>query len=141
MSSKVNLDHVLFSRSKWRLKLLVPCWTFQLLVLLCLMGIFAYRVVDTVEHYSEEKNNGSIPTVEIVWESTNVAFSTLALVLTIVEIAKLATESLTPFAMVCTHVLKLTLAFAMLGLDITVYLSRTDHQYSIIGLALDCGFL
>jgi hypothetical protein len=67
MSSKVNLDQVLFSRAKWRLKLLVPCWIFQLLVLLCLMGIFAYRVVDTVEHYSEEKNNGDIPMVEIVY--------------------------------------------------------------------------
>lgn len=67
MSSKVNLNQVLFAHAKWRLKLLVPCWTFQIIVLLCLMGIFAYRVVDTVEHYSEEKENGSIPMVEIVY--------------------------------------------------------------------------
>jgi len=137
----INLDQVLFARAKWNLRLLVPCWAFQLVVLLCLMGIFAYRVVDTVEHYSAEKDNGSIPMVEIVWESTNVGFSTVALVCTIWEIAKLATDSLTPFAMVCTHVLKFTVAFAMLGLDITVYLSQTDHAYSIVGLALDCGFL
>jgi hypothetical protein len=65
----INLDQVLFARAKWNLKLLVPCWIFQLVVLLCLMGIFAYRVVDTVEHYSAEKDNGSIPMVEIVYVS------------------------------------------------------------------------
>ncbi len=75
------------------------------------------------------------------WESTNVAFSTFALVLTIIEVSRAATERLTPFVMICTHVLKLTLALAMLGLDVTVYIQRTDHNYSIIGLALDCGFL
>jgi len=80
MSSAINLDQVLFSRSKWRLKLLVPCWIFQLLVLLCLMGIFAYRVVDTVEHYShQENNNGQIPMVEIVYVSRKPLIALLAL--------------------------------------------------------------
>lgn len=75
------------------------------------------------------------------WESTNVAFSTLALVCTLIEIAKTAAETLTPFAMVCTHTLKLTLALAMLALDIVVHIQGLDHEYSSVGLALDCAFL
>ncbi|KAK0725336.1 hypothetical protein B0H67DRAFT_598617 [Lasiosphaeris hirsuta] len=143
--STVNIDQVLYTRAKWRLRFLIPCWVVQVTILLCLMGIFAYRVAETVEHYDEANNNGQIPMVEIVWEATNVAFSTLALILTILEIAKTATEALTPFAMLCTHVLKLTLAFAMLGLDVTVNVQGTgtgsDKDYAIVGLALDCGFL
>ncbi|KAK5662573.1 hypothetical protein OQA88_8486 [Cercophora sp. LCS_1] len=141
MGSSVNVDQVLFTRAKWRLKFMVPCWGVQIVMLLCLMGIFAYRVAETVEHYSDEEATGRIPTVEIVWESTNVGFSTLALICTIIEISKMATETLTPFAMLCTHVLKLTLAFAMLSLDITVHIQGVDHNYSIVGLALDCAFL
>lgn len=58
-----------------------------------------------------------------------------------VEIARKATERLTPFLMVCTHVIKLTLAFAVLALDIVAYLERIDGHYSTIGLSLDCGLL
>ncbi|KAK0749848.1 hypothetical protein B0T18DRAFT_323155 [Schizothecium vesticola] len=137
----INVDHVFFQRAKWRLQLLIPAWIFQIVVLLGLMGIFAYRVAETVDHYSESKQNGQIPMVEIVWESTNVAFSTLALVCTMTEIAKAAAETLTPFAMVCTHILKLTLALAMLALDIVVHIQGLDHEYSSVGLALDCAFL
>lgn len=43
--------------------------------------------------------------------------------------------------MLCTHVIKLVLSFAILGLDVTVYLQRTDRNYSIVALALDCGLL
>jgi len=57
------------------------------------------------------------------------------------EIARKATERLTPFMMVCTHVIKLTLAFAVLALDIVAYLQRIDGDYSTIGLSLDCGLL
>lgn len=81
------------------------------------------------------------PLTPTSWESTNVAFSTLALVCTLTEIAKTAAETLTPFAMVCTHILKLTLAFAMLALDIVVHIQGLDHEYSSVGLALDCAFL
>ncbi|KAK1831235.1 hypothetical protein QBC39DRAFT_96318 [Podospora conica] len=137
----VNVDHVFFERAKWRLQLLIPAWIFQIIILLGLMGIFAYRVAETVDHYSESKKNGHIPMVEIVWESTNVAFSTLALVCIMTEIAKTAAETLTPFAMVCTHILKLTLALAMLALDIVVHIQGFDHEYSSVGLALDCAFL
>ncbi|KAK3689822.1 hypothetical protein B0T22DRAFT_180080 [Podospora appendiculata] len=138
--STVNVDQVLYSRAGWRLRFLVPCWTFQLAVVLCLMGIFAYRLVETFEHYDESKKNGD-PMVEVIWESTNVGFSLISLMLTIIEISKAATESLTPFMMLCSHVIKLTLAFAILGLDVTVYLKSLDGQYSIVALALDCGLL
>lgn len=53
----------------------------------------------------------------------------------------MATEVLTPFLMLCTHIIKLVLAFAILGLDVTVYLQRTDRHYSIVALALDCALL
>lgn len=69
------------------------------------------------------------------------AFSLLALVLTILEITKTVGEVLTPFFMLATHVVKLTLAFVNLALDIVVYLQRSDRNYSIVGLAIDCGLL
>ena len=75
------------------------------------------------------------------WEATNVGFSTISLILSILEISRMATEVLTPFLMLCTHIIKLVLAFAILGLDVTVYLQRTDKHYSIVALALDCGLL
>jgi hypothetical protein len=78
---------------------------------------------------------------ESSWESTNVGFSTIALVCTILEIAKLATEKLTPFAMLVSCVIKQTLALAMLSLDITAHITQIDYEYAIVGLSLDCGFL
>lgn len=59
----------------------------------------------------------------------------------IVEIAKTVSESLTPFLMLCTHIMKLTCAFGTLALDIVVYIQRSDQNYSIIGLAVDCALL
>ena len=75
------------------------------------------------------------------WEATNVGFNLIALILNILEIARKATERLTPFMMVCTHVIKLTLAFAVLALDIVAYLRQMDGPYSTVGLSLDCGLL
>jgi len=75
------------------------------------------------------------------WEVTNVAFSLLALIITILEITKTAGEVLTPFFMLASYAIKLTLAFVNLALDIVVYLQRSDRNYSIVGLAIDCGLL
>jgi hypothetical protein len=75
------------------------------------------------------------------WEGTNVLFNLIALILTIIEVARKATERLTPFMMICSQVLKLTLAIAVLALDIVAFLQRMDGHYSTIGLALDCGLL
>ncbi|EGO55385.1 hypothetical protein NEUTE1DRAFT_66966 [Neurospora tetrasperma FGSC 2508] len=43
--------------------------------------------------------------------------------------------------MLCTHLIKYTLASGMLGLDVTVYVKYPDHHYSTVGLALDCILL
>ncbi|KAK4242878.1 hypothetical protein C8A03DRAFT_10957 [Achaetomium macrosporum] len=136
--SLIDLDQVLYARARWRKRILIPLWTFQMAVLLCLMGIFAYRLAETFEHYEEHDKLGEMPVVEVVWEATNVGFNVIALILTILEIARKATERLTPFMMVCTQVVKLTLAFAVLALDIVAYLRRMDGHYSTIGLSLDC---
>ncbi|KAK4192247.1 hypothetical protein QBC35DRAFT_244588 [Podospora australis] len=137
----IDLDQVLYSRASWRKTLLVPGWVFQIFVLLTLMGIFAYRLAETFEHYAEHKNNGQAPLVEVVWEATNVGFNLISLVLTIMEIARYATERLTPFLMLSTHIIKLTLSFAILALDVVAHLRQMDGHYATIGLALDCGLL
>jgi hypothetical protein len=141
MSSSIDLDQVLYARARWQKRILIPLWTFQMAVLLCLMGIFAYRLAETFEHYEEHNKLGEMPIVEVVWEATNVGFNVIALILTILEVARKATERLTPFMMVCTQVVKLTLGFAVLALDIVAYLQGMDGHYSTIGLSLDCGLL
>ncbi|OIW26564.1 hypothetical protein CONLIGDRAFT_646722 [Coniochaeta ligniaria NRRL 30616] len=134
-------DQAQFARSQWGMAILIPFWTAQTAMLLGLMGIFSYRLAETTEHWDEMREAGDTPRVELVWEATNVAFSLLALVLTILEITKTAGEVLTPFSMLASHAIKLTLAFVNLALDIVVYLQRSDRNYSIVGLAIDCGLL
>jgi len=63
----IDFDQVLFTRASWRKLVLVPAWLFQILVLLCLMGIFAYRLAETFEHYDDEIEKGQIPMVEIMY--------------------------------------------------------------------------
>jgi len=58
-----------------------------------------------------------------------------------IEITKMVGEVLTPFFMLATHAIKLTLASVNLALDIVVYVQRSDRNYSIVGLAIDCGLL
>ncbi|KAK4463329.1 hypothetical protein QBC42DRAFT_69641 [Cladorrhinum samala] len=137
----IDFDQVLFTRASWRKLVLVPAWLFQILVLLCLMGIFAYRLAETFEHYDDEIEKGQIPMVEIIWEATNVGFNLISLVLTLLEIARYATERLTPFLMLSTHIIKLTLSLAVLGLDVVAHLRSMDGFYATIGLSLDCGLL
>jgi len=72
------------------------------------------------------------------WESTNIGLGLLCLILTIVELAKLASETLTPWTMLFTHVLKILCSTAILVLDILIYMQRTDGYYSLIGLVIDC---
>ena len=62
-----HLDQVLYARAGWRKRVLVPLWTFQIFVLLSLMGIFAYRLVDTFDHYDEHEQTGRVPIVEVVY--------------------------------------------------------------------------
>ncbi|KAL1876375.1 hypothetical protein VTK73DRAFT_9444 [Phialemonium thermophilum] len=134
-------DQAEFEWVGWRLKLLIPLWTAQVAMLLGLMGIFSYRLAETVQRWEEKDKKGKLPMVELVWECTNVGFSVLSLLLSIVEIVKTSSETLTPFVMLATNAVKMACSSAILGLDIVVYLRRSDEHYSIVGLAIDCGLL
>jgi len=70
-----------------------------------------------------------------------VGFSLLSLLLNTIEIAKLVSETLTPFVMVFTHVLKMALALAILALDVVVYTQHSEGNWSLVGLAIDCALL
>ncbi|KAL2163425.1 hypothetical protein VTH06DRAFT_5482 [Thermothelomyces fergusii] len=137
--SSLDLDQALHARARWRKAILVPLWLFQMTVLLCLMGMFSYRLAESLEAFDERDKHGEMPIIEVVWEATNVGFNVVALTLNIYEISRMATERLTPFVMLFTQSVKLTLAFAVLALDIVAYLERMDGHYSTIGLSLDCG--
>ncbi len=62
----LDLDQVLYARAAWRKAILVPLWTIQMAILLCLMGVFAYRLAETFEHYEEHNKMGNVPLVEVV---------------------------------------------------------------------------
>ncbi|KAK4653618.1 hypothetical protein QC762_508510 [Podospora pseudocomata] len=141
MVNKLDLEAFHHDRSRWRRSLLFPSWLLQILILLCLMGVFAYRLAETFEHYSAEKKNGSIPMVEVVWEATNILFNLLSLLLTIHELARFITSRLTPFLLLSTNLVKLVLSLAVLGLDVVAHLRQLDGHYPTIGLSLDCGLL
>jgi hypothetical protein len=50
-------------------------------------------------------------------------------------------ETLTPWTMLFSNVVKMVCALAILALDIVVYVQRTDGHYSLIGLGLDGAFM
>ncbi|KAK3496390.1 hypothetical protein B0T13DRAFT_285346 [Neurospora crassa] len=137
----LNLDQLLFARAEWRIRLLAPCWMIQVGALLSLVGLFSYRLSVTSRTFDDEISHDQEIIVQIVWESTQVGFSIISVALTIAEMWKARSETLTPFFMLCTHLVKYTLASGMLGLDATVYVKYPDHHYSTVGLALDCILL
>ena len=59
-------DQSHFDRARWRKALLVPFWLAQITLLLGLMGIFAYRLAETIRTYKENDEKGTVPTVEVV---------------------------------------------------------------------------
>ncbi|KAF7547622.1 hypothetical protein G7Z17_g7598 [Cylindrodendrum hubeiense] len=130
-----------FDRAKWRLMLLLPIWAIQLGLSLTMVGLFGWRLGDTMKTYDDEDKKGGLPVIEVVWEGTNVSLAFVASICTFVEIAKYFSESLTPWTMLFTHIIKLTCASAILALDVVVYVQRHDRHYSLIGLGLDCGFI
>ncbi|CAK7230404.1 hypothetical protein SBRCBS47491_007574 [Sporothrix bragantina] len=130
-----------FVRARWRRTVLFPVWSFQVIVLLGILGIFSYRLAETAEHFDENHKAGKTPTVELVWEVTNVGFGVLCLVLTIMEASRLLAETLTPYFLLAAHVIKMTCAAAMLALDIVVYINRSEGNWSTVGLALDVALL
>lgn len=55
-----------FERSRWRLVLLLPIWTLQVLLTLGIMGLFAWRVGNTLKDYDKLKRDRNLPTIEFV---------------------------------------------------------------------------
>lgn len=75
------------------------------------------------------------------WEVNNIVLSAVAALCTFFEIARYLAESLTPWTMLFTHVVKLTCASAILALDIVVYVRNSDEHYSLAGLGIDAVLL
>ncbi|KAM0297576.1 hypothetical protein ACHAPM_009307 [Fusarium culmorum] len=130
-----------FDRSKWRAMVLFPTWALQLCLSMAMMGLFAFRLGDSMKANKDDKKKNDDPTIEIIWEATNVALWFVASLCSFVEIAKYFAEALTPWTMLFTHVIKLTCAIATLALDIVVYTEKHDKHYSLVALALDCAFI
>ncbi|WQF78444.1 hypothetical protein CDEST_03458 [Colletotrichum destructivum] len=127
-----------FDRARWRMALLIPFWVLQLLVLLVVVGLFSWRLSDTLRNWdTEEQIKGMFPMVEVVWESVNIGFSLICLISTFYEVSKLAAETLTPWTMLFTHVLKIVCSLATLALDAVVFVQRKDSRYAAVGLGLD----
>ncbi|ETS85816.1 hypothetical protein PFICI_03841 [Pestalotiopsis fici W106-1] len=134
-------DQAHFDRARWRKRILLPCWIVQVPILLTLVGLFSYRLSNTVREFKNDELKGDVPMVEFVWECVNIAFSAASLVINLVQIAKFIAEALTPFAMVFGNAVSLTLSAAILALDITVYIQHDDRHYSSAGIGLDCALL
>ncbi|KAJ6441232.1 Centromere protein V [Purpureocillium lavendulum] len=130
-----------FDRAKWRLLVLLPVWVLQLLLATAMMGLFSWRLGDTIKHYDERDGKGQTPTIEFAWEATNIAMSCIVALCTFFEIVRFVSESLTPWTMLFTHVIKLTCAAAILALDVVVYVQRSDAHYSLIGIGLDAALI
>ncbi|KAI0155906.1 hypothetical protein BJ166DRAFT_594112 [Pestalotiopsis sp. NC0098] len=134
-------DQAHFDRAKWRKRVLLPCWIIQVPILVALIGLFSYRLSNTIRDFEENELKGDVPMVEFVWECVNIAFSAASLVINLVQIAKFIAEALTPFAMVFGNAISLTLSMAILALDVTVYVQHDDRNYSAAGIGLDCALL
>lgn len=63
--------------------------------------------------------------------------SVVVVVATLYEIWRYTAETLTPWTMLFTHVVKTTCAIAILALDIVVYVQSTEKHYSLVGLGID----
>ncbi|KAK1248411.1 hypothetical protein MKX08_006631 [Trichoderma sp. CBMAI-0020] len=129
--------HAQFDRAKWRLFILAPAWSLQLTLALGMLGLFSWRLGDTVHHFDERDKAGKAPIIEYVWEATNIAMSFVVALCTFFEIGRYFSELLTPWTMLFTHVVKLACASAILALDVVVYVQRDDSHYSLIGLVMD----
>jgi hypothetical protein len=55
-----------FDRSKWRAIVLVPTWAIQLCLSMGMMGLFAYRLGDSMKANKDGDKKNDDPTIEIV---------------------------------------------------------------------------
>ncbi|KAF3059741.1 hypothetical protein GL218_04842 [Daldinia childiae] len=103
-----------------------------------MMGLFSYRLSRTSKTWRDQQAQGEDPTVEFVWETVNVSFSFISLVIVFVSIARFIAEVLTPLPLLFGNIINLALTSAVLALDIVVYVRYADRRYSLIGLVMDC---
>ncbi|KAI1468290.1 uncharacterized protein F4812DRAFT_361495 [Daldinia caldariorum] len=134
-------DNAQFSRAKWRKTILLPCWIFQILILLAMMGLFSYRLSRTSKTWKDQLDQGEDPTVEFIWETAIITFSFISLVIVFVSIARFIAEVLTPLPLLFGNIINLALTSAVLALDIVVYVRYADRAYSLVGLIFDCLLL
>jgi len=57
-----------FDRAHWRLALLVPLWIAQIAVLLSMIGIFAYRLANSIDELQDNDKSNDDPTLLIVYD-------------------------------------------------------------------------
>lgn len=55
-----------FERAKWRLLLLAPAWSVQLTLAFGMLGLFSWRLGDTIHHYDDRDQAGKVPVIEFV---------------------------------------------------------------------------
>lgn len=67
--------------------------------------------------------------------------SGVSTVCTLFEIARFFAESLTPWTVLFTHIIKLTCAISLLVLDSVAHVQKIDGNYTAIGLGLDAAWL
>lgn len=46
--------------------MLLPCWNAQIPLLLGMMGVFSYRLSNTINTFQDEETKGQVPMVEFV---------------------------------------------------------------------------
>lgn len=46
--------------------LLLPCWALQMLLMLAMIGVFSYRLSNTIQKYDDDEKEGKTPVVELV---------------------------------------------------------------------------
>ncbi|KAI0160177.1 hypothetical protein GGR57DRAFT_499590 [Xylariaceae sp. FL1272] len=130
-------DNSNFTRAQWKKRIILPCWAVQVIVICALIGIFSYRLSHTLATWEEEDSKGTVPVVELVWEASNIGFSLISLVITLVAVARFIAEVLTPVPLLFGCILNVVLSIVVLALDVVVYTQRSDSNYSLIGLGLD----
>lgn len=63
--------------------------------------------------------------------------SLIVAVFNFIEIVRYANESLTPWTMLFTHVIKTAATAAILALDVVAYIILSEQHYSVISIVMD----
>lgn len=55
-----------FDRAKWRAMVLIPTWVLQLGLSMAMMGLFAYRLGDSLKVNKDNNKKNDDPMIEVV---------------------------------------------------------------------------